>query len=158
MAKDKVLYDHLINLLDQVMARLNAVHASANDYNTGIQLYRAEIHTIQAIGQNLGINMSELALVMNVTKGAISQTVTKLEKKKLVRKSRIGADNREVVLVLTDLGWKGYNNHEEIHDQMYHIIRQYFGSKFNSRVKAYTSVMNELNEIMDMIEKRSKRS
>ncbi len=153
MAKERVAYDHLMNLLDQVMTRLSSVHASAYDYGTGVPLYRAEIHTLQAIGQNSGINMSELARVMNVTKGAISQTVTKLEKKELVRKSRFGADNREVALILTDLGWKGYHNHEEIHDQIYHAVREYFGNKFNSKIKTYTSVMNELNEIMDMVEK-----
>ena len=155
MAKERVAYDHLINLLDQVMTRLNSVHASAYDYNTGIPLHRAEIHVIQAIGQNPGINISELAQVMNVTKGAISQIVTKLERKGLVRKSRFDTDNREVVALLTDLGWKGYHNHEEFHAQAYHAIREYFGSNFNSKIKTYTSVMNELNEIMDMMEKQS---
>lgn len=158
MDKERAAFDQLMSLLDQVVNRMGTAHSPANDFGTGVPLYRAEIHTIQSIGQNPGINMTELARLMNVTKGAISQTVNKLERKELVRKTRIGTDNREVVLLLTDLGWNGYHNHEKYHAQTYNIVRQYFGDKFKSKLKTHTTVMNELNEIMDLMEKQSKNA
>ena len=95
---------------------------------------------------------TELAGVLNVTKGAISQTVNKLQRKKLVRKTKVGSDNREIVLLLTDLGWKGYRNHEELHLHVYDMVRRYFGDSYKSRLKAFTSVMSELNDIMNLLE------
>ncbi len=158
MEKERIVFDHFMGLLDQVVSRMGAAHTPAQDYGTGIMLYRVEIHTIQAIGLNPGINMSELARIMKVTKGAVSQTVNKLKRKGLVRKNSIGTDSREVALFLTDLGWKGYQNHEAYHAGMYELVRSYFGDNFKSRLKTYTTVMDEMNEIMDLIEKRSQIS
>ena len=75
MNKERAAFDQLMSLLDQVMNRMGTAHSPTNDFGTGVPLYRAEIHTIQSIGQNPGINMTEMARLMNVTKGAVSQTV-----------------------------------------------------------------------------------
>lgn len=152
MDKERADFDHLMALLDQVVTRMNAAHSPTQDYGTGVPLYRVEIHTIQAIGLHPGVNMSELAAVMGVTKGAISQTINKLARKELVRKTRISNDNREITLLLTDLGWQAYQQHEAHHARMYERVRNYFGNWFRSRLKTYTTVMIELNDILDSLD------
>lgn len=156
MTSEKASFDRLMYLLDQVVNQMNSAHSTPNDYGTGVPLYRAEIHTIQAIGQHPGINLSELAQLMDITKGAASQTVNKLTGKDLVRKVRTSGDNREVTLLLTDLGWKGYQSHEKFHAQMYEMIRSYFGKGFTPKLKTYIRVMSELNEVIDMVEQQHK--
>ncbi len=57
-----------------------------------------EAHTLGIIERNPGINVSELAAVWNRTKGAISQTVAKLERKGcVVRRKQVG--NAKTVLL-----------------------------------------------------------
>ena len=153
MVNEKASFDRLMYLLDQVVNRMNSAHSMPTDYDTGTPLYRAEIHTIQTIGHHPGINLSDLAQLMNVTKGAASQTVNKLTRKDLVRKARMSADNREVTLLLTDLGWKGYQSHENFHAQMYEMIRSYFGKGFAPKLKNYIKAISELNEVIDIVEK-----
>ncbi len=155
MNKERYAFDQLMILLDQVVTRMNSAHAPANDYGTGIPLYRVEIHTIQAIGLNPGINVSALARNMSVTKGAISQTVNKLARKGLVRKMHVGADSREISLLLTDLGWVAYHQHEAYHEHMYRRVRAYFGNRFRSKLKTYATVMKELNDIISSLENES---
>ena len=50
------------------------------------KLYHSEIHTIMAIGDHEGVYLSELARMTGVTRGAISQMISRLDEKGLVRK------------------------------------------------------------------------
>jgi DNA-binding MarR family transcriptional regulator len=73
------------------------------DFGTGSKVYITEIQTVSAIGENPNANLTQLAEIMGVTRGAISQTVRKLIAKKLV--VRINSRNhKEINLGLTDFG------------------------------------------------------
>jgi len=73
------------------------------NFGTGSKVYITEIQTVSVIGENPNTNMTQLAEIMGVTRGAISQTVRKLVAKKLV--VRINSRNqKEINLGLTDFG------------------------------------------------------
>ena len=97
-------FDEIMDLIDQVTAKMVSMHSSPQDFGAPVPLYRAEIHTIRAIGENPGINVTKLADEMGITKGAVSQTIAKLVRKGLVRKTYAADDAKEVHLELTDLG------------------------------------------------------
>lgn len=69
------------NLLYKFAMLYSDYVAENQDYGTGDLISMVEVHTLTAIEDNPGISVTELALMWNRTKGAISQTVTKLEKK-----------------------------------------------------------------------------
>lgn len=70
-----------------------------------------EAHIIEAIGDTPEINITALAGQFGVSKSA-AQMITKLERKGFVDKSPAPHSNKEYILTLTDLGWRGYAAHE----------------------------------------------
>ncbi len=137
--------------------KLELVHTPTRDYETGFPLYKVEIHTIQVIGNNLGINSTYLAARMGVTKSAVSQTVNKLLNKGLIRKTHLPADARESALELTDLGWKGFLAHERFHTQIYKAVRQYFGDSFETKLDTFGIAMMDLNNILTQYAQQADR-
>lgn len=149
-------FQELLNILNQVAAKIESMHSSPLDYGTGVPLYRTEIHTIRAIGENPGINVTRLAEYMGVTKGAISQTVTKLARKRLVRKTRAEDNVKEILLELTDLGWTGFHSHEQFHMELFDTVREYFGDQFKPKIEMFITAMTDVNGILAKYEQRGK--
>lgn len=83
----------------------------------------SEIHTIDAIGCEGGILMSELAARLSVTKGAITQIIVRLESKELVRRSPHPHDSRGTTISLTDKGKEAYWEHEHYQAEFYEELR-----------------------------------
>jgi len=154
METERRAFERFLDIIDRVLARVQDMHASAHDFGTGVPLYRAEIHTIRAIGENQGTSVTALAEHMGVTKGAVSQTVAKLVAKRLVGKTPAADSGREVSLRLTELGLTGYRGHEQFHMRMLDLAREYFGDEFGSKLKLFTMVMTELEAIMARYEQQ----
>jgi len=149
-------YERILRKFDRVVTVMESMHAPSLSFGTGVPMFRREIHTIQAIGKNPGINITALAEYMGVTKGAVSQTITKLTRKGLVRKTYAPGNAKEVILELTDLGLIGFRNHEKFHMEALNIAREYFGDRFEEKFEAIETVMTDLNAILDEYEKRLK--
>ncbi len=155
MISDRQKFDHVLELFEQIKAKLELVHTPTRDYETGFPLYKVEIHTLQAIGNHPGISITDLATHMGVSKGAISQKLNQLLKKGLVQKTGLPDDARKTALELTDLGWKGYHAHEHFHTQIYEAVHGYFGESFEAKLDTFEIAMKDLNEILEQYIKRS---
>ena len=155
--KERQQFDRLLELLGQVKDKLELVHTPSRDYGTGFLLYKVEIHTVLAIGNNPGINSKELAGLMGVTKGAVSQTLNKLAKKGLIRKTPLPADARESSLELTPLGWQGFEAHEHFHKQLFEAVRGHFGDSFAAKLNTFEVTMTDFNEILTQYAEQSLR-
>ncbi|EFK05222.1 transcriptional regulator, MarR family [delta proteobacterium NaphS2] len=70
----------------RIVAKYRILEKRPQDYGIGEVLHPSEIHTIEMIGKNPGINVTGLAGRLGVTKGAVSQLIKKLENKGLVSK------------------------------------------------------------------------
>jgi DNA-binding MarR family transcriptional regulator len=156
MASIEDTYERILKKLDRVVTAMEGMHAPSLNFGTGVAMYRREIHTIQGIGKNPGINITALAETMGVTKGAVSQTIAKLTKKGLVRKTYAPGNAKEVVPELTDLGWIGFHNHEKFHMEALNIAHEFFGDQFEDKLKAIEAVMSDLNAIVDEYNRRLK--
>ncbi len=83
------------------------------------ELQTASIHFIEMIGKHDQTNMTQLAQLLGVTKGAVSQMAKTLEEKHLIRRMK-GADNgKDTYFALTDEGRRVFEGHELLHEQMY---------------------------------------
>ena len=156
MADINNTYERILRKFDRVVTVMESMHSPSLSFGTGVPMFRREIHTIQAIGKNPGINITALAEYMAVTKGAVSQTIKKLTNKGLVRKTYAPGNAKEVVLELTDLGWVGFRNHEKFHMAALNIARDYFGDQFEKKFEDIEAVMTDLNAILDIYETRLK--
>ena len=107
---------------NRIINKFISIEKKPRDYGTGDLLYPSEIHNIEIIGRNPGINVTNLAKTLGVTKGAVSQIVNKLERKNLVKKSRDSNNEKEVMLKLQKKGEIAFKGHENFHSEFYSEI------------------------------------
>ena len=79
----------------------------------------SEVHTIDAIGCGDGILMSELASRLDVTKGAVTQIISRLEVKEFVRRVAHPTDSRSTIVSLTKAGLLAHQAHDEFVQKFY---------------------------------------
>jgi len=150
-------FEQIMQKFDHVVTSVESMHSPSLSFGTGVLMSRREIHTVQAIGRNPGINVTTLAEYMGVTKGAVSQIIKKLNKRGLVRKTRATGNAKEVILELTDLGWIGFHNHEKFHMDTLAIARDYFGNQLENKLQMINTVMTDINAVLNEYERRMKK-
>ncbi|MEN6349579.1 MAG: MarR family transcriptional regulator [Syntrophomonas sp.] len=95
----------------QLMALLNSIIFTERKELfkiEGISLYPSEIHLLLLIKEDLPVNATRIADKLGVTKGAVSQTITRLEKKGIINKKKDPFNKNELTLSLTPLGSGAY--------------------------------------------------
>lgn len=102
-----------------------AIQKKPKDFGTGDLLFVGEIHTIAAIGRNPEINITHLAEVTGVTKGAISQIVKRLLNKRYIARYN-NKNNKEVNLRLSDKGYVIFREHEAFEKEMFVFAEQMY--------------------------------
>jgi DNA-binding MarR family transcriptional regulator len=108
----------LIDLFLKILHLYSVIGRKPKDYGTGDLLYIAEIHTITMVGKNREINMTQLAEMMGVTKGAISQTIRKLVSKNFMIKSN-DINRKEINLKLSKKGLIVYKEQESFQKELF---------------------------------------
>ncbi|MDF2653369.1 MAG: MarR family transcriptional regulator [Paenibacillus sp.] len=109
--------------LGRFIMQLRRLERHPKSFGKAGLLTPSEIHTIEAIGCEGGILMSELAVRLSVTKGAVTQIVVRLEAKELVTRSPHPHDSRAIVISLTEIGREAFKAHEDVHDRFYDHLR-----------------------------------
>lgn len=113
--------NELQNLIDQFLKILHlysVINRKPKDYGTGDLLHLAEIHTLTMVGKNSEVNMTRLAELMGVTKGAISQTIRKLVSKKLILKKN-STNMKEYSLRLSKKGEQVIKGQESLQKEIF---------------------------------------
>jgi len=108
----------LIDLFLKILHLYSVITRKPKDYGTGDLLYFTETHTITMVGKNNEINMTQLAEMMGVTKGAISQTIRKLVNKNLIIKSN-AINKKEINLKLSEKGLIVYKGQESFQKELF---------------------------------------
>lgn len=93
----------MINTFIRILHLYAVIDKKPKDFGTGDLLYVSEIHAIHYIGTNPELNMTQLAEMSGVTKGAISQTVKRLVSKRYVTKYK-SKNKKEINLRLSEKG------------------------------------------------------
>ncbi len=129
-------------------------HDEKQDFGVEDTLRREEIHTIQAIGDNEGINITELAGVFSVTKPTISARIRKLASAGLVEKRSGFGNNKEVLLFLTEKGWAAHANHEEKHHKLFEVFEQHFGDDAEYFLDSFMHDLNRFSLFLSDVKQR----
>lgn len=142
-------------VLDRVVARLAAIRQTTRTYGTNMELTSTEIHTIQAVADFRDASLTHLANLMGVTKGAMSQTISRLVQKGLAAKEGAPTSGREIRIELTDLGQIAYRNHEAFERRILSAVIAHCGANVEEKVKLYLRVLQEFEAILDLHETMS---
>ena len=88
-------------------------------YGTDEYLTSSEIHLIETVGDNdESLSVTDLARFTNVTKGAVSQSLKKLEKKGITDKEEDPNNSSRLIVILTSKGKAAYFSHKHWHETM----------------------------------------
>ncbi|MDR2808540.1 MAG: MarR family transcriptional regulator [Spirochaetaceae bacterium] len=94
----------------------------ARRYGIEFPLNHAEIHLLCIIGEHPEENTSQLAVRLNITKGAIAQNTKKLVGKGLMTSFHPPENKKKVYFELTKLGEKAvsgyYRHHKRLNDRL----------------------------------------
>jgi len=127
-----------------------AYESQPRDFGIGFPLTQSEIHAIVVVCENEGISLGELARQRGVTKGAMSQLVTRLVKKGLVEKEIAEHSASYVSLTSTKLGRKAYENHANAHKTMGKTIEQeLFSDMSEEEMLRIAQKFNQFAELVD---------
>ncbi|MCR3757621.1 MarR family winged helix-turn-helix transcriptional regulator [Clostridium felsineum] len=145
----------LIQQIERIIHKYTQMEKRRRFYGTNISLTYAEIHTIDTIGSNDGINITQLALLKGITKGAVSQMIYKLIDKGLVIKEASPKSDVEVVLKLTESGKKAYNAHLEFHrkknevmcDRLLNDMTEESYIKLKRGMESFERMLDRLSEL-----------
>lgn len=119
--------NELVQLFQSILHAYSIVEKQPRDFGTGNTLHLTELQTLSMIGENSDSNMSRLADLMGVTRGAISQTVRKLVTKKLVVRTNV-RNNKEVNLRLTELGQIARQGHQNKMKEVFTFAEELYSS------------------------------
>ena len=96
-----------------------------------------EIHTIEAIGTEGNRTMGEIAHDLRITVGTLTTAINRLIKKGYVERKRIEEDRRVVIVSLTDMGKKVFDEHSVFHKEMIDtILENFHGEELELLTKA----------------------
>ena len=127
-----------------------AYESQPRDFGIGFPLTQNEIHTIVLVCENEGISLGELAKARAVTKGAMSQLVSKLVAKGLLIKETAAHSASYVALRPTELGRKANENHSRAHAAMGATIDQVLLADMTTEeIRRFTKKFNQFSELLD---------
>ncbi|HEX3020191.1 MAG TPA: MarR family transcriptional regulator [Chitinispirillaceae bacterium] len=101
-----------------------------------ITLYPSEIHLMQLIAEGYSVNATLMAEKLGITKGAVSQTISRLQRKKILIKTKNSNNKNELTASFTQLGRD--------------LLEQFNNKRSNSSIKfhEYLNSINENDEIV----------
>ena len=135
----------MLTVLMDFVDTINESHAQGVCFGAKNRLYPAEIHTIVAIGQNRGINLTGLAEKLEISKPTLSERIGKLVEKEFVEKKMNPENRKAMTLWLTEEGKKAEYHHALHHEKMYTDFCNHFGTDAPQRIDLFTKTFKELN-------------
>jgi DNA-binding MarR family transcriptional regulator len=117
----KELFESFLRMVNNY----NSLGKHPQTYGTLDKFYHSERHMLDIVGNNSGLNVTEFAKAAGVTKGAISQVVSKLEKKGALKRFKRDDNDKEILLKLTGLGERIYASHQKVNSEsINHLWRE----------------------------------
>lgn len=124
---------------------------SPKRFGTGEMLTHSEIHLIEIIGDNEGLSVTDIGRYLGITKGAVSQSLKKLEAKHYTDKETDPDNQSRSIVSLTAKGWTAYWAHKHWHETMDGGFSDYLK---NLKKEEFSVILAFLERVEDFLERR----
>jgi DNA-binding MarR family transcriptional regulator len=135
------------------MNKYSQLEKIPRDYGIKCILYTSKIHTIDMIGKNPDIKVSDLIKKLDITKGAVPKIIRKLESRDLIFRYQADENKKEVLLKLTGKGETAYRGHKRYHKTFNRLIMKKLNMLNTKQKKFLYDIFNEfevfLNELLE---------
>jgi DNA-binding MarR family transcriptional regulator len=138
----------LIAKFSRVSKLWQQLDSKPRKFGTDNDLSGSEIHLIEMVGQNDGLSVTDLARRLGITKGAVSQTLKKLEAKGLVAKEVDPANTSRITVGLSTKGKVAYYSHLQWHEAMDGGFRDYFVNLPEDKIRFMDEFLSLLEQFL----------
>jgi DNA-binding MarR family transcriptional regulator len=146
--KEKLIED-AARRFTKVHNKLNKLEKKALRCGARDNLFAAELHAVQAIGKNHGGTVGELSDLFGITKGAVSQIITKLKKKKCISKARNRENVKKIDISLTAKGWQIFRAHEDLHHEMDGEFMGFMETLSPRQINDFSAILLKMEKYLD---------
>lgn len=136
----------------RVAMRIGELDVRTRNYGTDVLISMAEIHIIQAVAKASGASVTDLAGILGITKGAVSQLLFKLEKKGLIVKHTDASNASRMNIVLTEKGEVANREHERIHQEFDQIVKSILSNYSLEECDIFDRIFTEIEEKVNHFE------
>ena len=138
----------IIAAVMKMMNQMNQLESTPKRFGTDVPIYRSEIHTVAAVGDNPECNATELAEVLGIAKPSVTEIVRKIEAKGLIEKYKHPGNRKEVRMRLTRKGVTAYGGHAEYHAAMYASIHAHIERVSAEALREFKTALDEINAFL----------
>ncbi len=144
--------DKICQKFSSIVKLASALEKQPRSYGTDELLTSTEIHLIETIGNNdETLSVTDLAKLSGVTKGAISQTLKKLEKKGITRKVEDPSNVSRSIVQLTSKGNVAFYAHRHWHETMDGGYKEYVMGLKQEQLDFLMAYMNRVEDFLNRI-------
>jgi DNA-binding MarR family transcriptional regulator len=118
-----------------------------------LKLYASEIHLVLIINEGYTKNITEMANRLQITKGAVSQTLSRLEAKGVLLKTKDPYNKNELSVAYTPLGKKVLKNCLRLQSYLYDNFASYFLSLSKNDQKVLSNFLLFMQGLLKFREK-----
>ncbi len=142
---------HALNLkLVKLVKLANRLEKLPQSWGTDEQLTGSEISLVEAIGdEGERLSVTDLARALRITKGAVSQTLKRLERKGLASKIDDPGNASRSIVKLTQKGRTAYAAHRRWHETMDGGFREYLASLSATQVDFMLEFMSRTERFFE---------
>ncbi len=148
MNKTNVSPFSLIGRFSRVAKLWRQLEFKTRKFGTDDDLSGSEIHLIEAVGENENLSVTDLAKRLGITKGAVSQTLKKLETKELVAKRTDPANTSRITVKLSTKGKVAYYSHLQWHEAIDGGFRDYFVNLPEEKIRFMDEFLSLLEQFL----------
>ena len=114
-----------------------------------LKLYPSEIYLMLLIDEEQAINATKMAERLGVTKGAISQTLSRLEKKGVLHKTKDPYHKNELTASFTPLGQEALKHYRELQVSVLKQYVEYFSTLSTSEREVIRRFLSQMETILN---------
>lgn len=114
-----------------------------------VALYPSEVHMLLMIKNDIDTNATEMAKHLCLTKGAVSQTISRLEKKGIIIKTKDAYNKNELSLTLSELGNEVYAQCQSIRDSFMGKHLDYISKLTPNEKEIVLFFLENMNRVFD---------
>jgi DNA-binding MarR family transcriptional regulator len=153
---------HLVEKFMGIVRRTAELENRPWHFGTDETLFRSEIFLLELIGDQEGVGVTDAANLLGITKGAVSQTLKKLDAKGLVEKRSDPINSLKACLYLTNKGKIAFYAHKHWHETMDGGFKDYFSRLSQENISFLDEFLNQLDAFLnkweESLDERSKIS
>lgn len=142
--------DKIQGKLQSIMAIALKLDKTSRKFGTDKNLSHAEVHLVEIIGDNRNLSVSDIARLLEVTKGAVSQRLKRLEKKEIIIKRPDPSNHSRSIVRLTSKGNISYWEHKHWHETMDGGFSEYLETLAEKDAAVVFDFLDKFEQFLDI--------